>query len=136
MKLLSILALFSVLGISSCSKRDCGCVTPPVTEANWKITRIFGGFGGTEKELTDDQKNSILTTNSLGAFTCRNTVTGQVTTGTIRTETVDNNLTLVTFNPLLPVYPVANFWLLEKTNDTMVVSDRNADGYTITFTRQ
>lgn len=135
MKYFTPVLLIIILAMSSCSNRDCGCTPPPVTEASWKLIRIFGGFGGMEKELTDDQKNSILTTNSLGAYACRNTVTGQITNGVIRMETVDNNLLRWTFSPLLPIYPVASFWMLEKTNDTLVLSDRNPDGYTLTFTR-
>ncbi len=129
------LLLTMTLAMSSCSTRDCGCTPPPVTEASWKLTSVFGGFAGAEKELTDDQKNSILTTNSQGAYTCRNTVTGQVVTGVIRMQTVDNNLLLWSFSPQLPIYPISDFWMLEKTNDRLVLSDRNPDGYRLTFTR-
>lgn len=132
MKYFTPVLLIIILAMSSCSNRDCGCTPPPVTEASWKLIRIFGGFGGMEKELTDDQKNSILTTNSLGAYACRNTVTGQITKGVIRMETVDNNLRWV-FSPLLPIYPATSFLLVEKTNDKMVLSDGNPDGYTLTF---
>jgi hypothetical protein len=137
MKALSFLLIISLFAVASCSRDGkCDCVPPPTTETNWKMTRIFGGFGGTEVALNDDQKNSILTTRSNGSYTCTNTITGQTTNGTIITTSQGNGLTQVTFSPLLTLYRTTNFWLNEKTNTTMVLAETNPDGYVLTFTAQ
>lgn len=130
-----IAGLFALL--SSCSRSsDCGCVPPPVTETHWKLSRIFGGFAPAERDMSDDQKNSILTITSTGQYTCKNTVTGITTTGGIIQEQHSSGLTKYTFSPLLRIYPATSFLVIERTADQLVLSDGNPDGYQLTFLKQ
>lgn len=137
MKLLISLFTAYLFLISGCTRDGkCDCVPPPVTESNWKLTLIFGGFAGEEKPMNDDQKNSLLTITSIGQYTCKNTITGITTTGGFAQATQGNGILKLTFSPLLPIYPTASFQVIEKTDQRMVLSDGNPDGYTLTFIRQ
>lgn len=137
MKILFSLIAGCILLLSGCTRDGkCDCVPPPVTESSWKLTLIFGGIAGQEKPMTDDQKNSILTITSDGRYTCKNTVTGVTTTGNFTLETPAGGITKMIYTPLLSIYPVSSFQVIEKTDLRMVLSDGNGDGYTLTFNRQ
>jgi hypothetical protein len=138
MNLTAVLLSFLLLSLASCSKngQEPVATSPPVTETNWKLTRIFGGFMGEEKAMNDDQKNSILVIRSDGSYNCRNLVTGLTTTGVLTITSADNILIEYKFNPKLRIYPTTAFWLNEKTTATMMLGETNPDGYTLTFSRQ
>lgn len=125
-----------MLLFGSCTRDGkCECIPPPVTESNWKLTLIFGGFAGVEKPMNDDQKNSVLIIYSDGRYSCKNPVSGITTSGSFTLESQPNGISKMTFNPLLRIYPTTSFQLLEKTDLRMVLSDGNPDGYTLTFLR-
>jgi hypothetical protein len=136
MKYLFVL-ITSFLLASSCNKdRDCGCVTPPFTETNWKVTKVSGGISGTDKPLTDEQKNNILTIHNGGSFTCKNSVTGT----TIKGSYTMGNFTSIygdrqryTFSPNLPMLNQEYIILTDNPNGKMIFGDNKYDGYLTTL---
>src|SRR5690349_5202101 len=135
---LAILA-FSVLILGSCSKPDCGCVTPPGTATTWKITKRFGGIAGQDVALTPDQENNRLLIRTDGTYSCTNIVTGITVTGTL-TQTNFNsiygNLPRFIFTPALPMLQDDYMILLDNPVGSIKFGDNIHDGYQTTFTLQ
>lgn len=136
MKLWSVLfSLFMLAAVSCVRDHKCDCTPPPAQETKWKMSRIYGGFAGTEVAMNDAQRNALLTLKPNGTYVCRNTVTGDSTTGTLSISTSSSNV-LYTFSPMLPVYPAPTFIVIAATNGKMTLSDGNPDGYWIDFLYQ
>jgi hypothetical protein len=138
MKFLAGIFSLLLLTLNSCTREEqlCGCTPPPGTESNWKLVKLFGGWAGEERPLNNEQKNSILTIRTDGRYSCKNTVTGQISNGTLAITTVSPGLIQYVFSPVLVIYPTSSFWLNEKTETTMALGESNPDGYALTFARQ
>ena len=136
MKLYTAFLILCTLSFAAC-KRDgrCDCVPPPAVETSWKMNRIYGGFAGAEVAMTDEQRKAILTLKPNGTYVCRNSVTGVSSTGTVSVTVNQNNVQWV-FTPLLPIYPATSFVVIQNTEGKLILSDGNADGYSIDFLLQ
>ena len=126
------------LGISGCSKKqDCGCVPPPMTEANWKMISRDGGVGGGSVPLNANQQNTILTFKNDGKYVSTNKQTGETVNGTYTIITnfasIYGEKTRFVFTPKLPVLETDMYVLLENPNGKLVFGDNVADGYSTTF---
>jgi hypothetical protein len=136
MKYLIVLIALIVLS-SSCSRdSDCGCVTPPFTETNWKVIRVNGGITGTDQPLNDEQKNNRLTIQNNGSYTCKNVVTGKTITGSFTMAnftSIYGDRQRFIFSPQLPILTQDYIILIENPNGKMVFGDNVHDGYLTTL---
>lgn len=140
MKTFILLASIALAGAvtSGCSKtKDCGCVPPPTTEANWKMVSRDGSIDGGSIPLTTVQQNTVLTLKNDGKYITTDKQTGQTVNGTY---TIVSNFASIygekvrfIFTPKLPVLETDMYVLLENPNGKLVFGDNVADGYTATF---
>lgn len=121
----------------SCSKSDCGCAPPPVSDGYWKITSRQGGFGGGTVALTSAQENTVLTLKTDGKYICTNQQTGETVNGDF---SIESNFSSIygekprfIFNPALPMLNNQFYVLLENPKGKLVLGDNLADGYSTTF---
>jgi hypothetical protein len=127
---LSFLVLFQ-----SCS-RKCDCSPPPRSDTNWKIINRRGGIAPIDVPLTDDEKNNVLTLKTNGAYSCKNTLTGTIISGTISMSnfsSIYGDRQQLIFSPKLPMLNEDYLILIENPNGRMVFGDNKYDGYFTTF---
>src|SRR5215510_402210 len=117
--------LTSITLLSACNKnRDCGCVPPPAIETSWKISGIRGGIAGWDKELTEEQKTTILIIKPNGTYTCTNSQTGVTISGTIQQtnfNSVYGNRPRYTFTPNLSMLNNEYHILVDNQSNTFIL---------------
>ena len=125
------------LALTSCEKtKECDCAPPPALNSTWKIERYSGGFSGQTVELPSSQQHTLRFT--FNRFIFQNKISGAFTNGTYKIGpdiASDRRYYGITFTPAVPVLYGDYMTILKNENDTLVLSNGMADGYTFLLTK-